>query len=164
MSICTPASNSNSYTLHPLLRSHIILVCWLGFHFQLFIRQPPFFLTWYGPFPLSLVGCVVWSRSGTVGLFGDAGNTCSSPEDKSFSTPNTSPRVSGVGFRSDSWKWCKKIGSDNYYRFRCGDEWFGWTWFQWRGCVESKSLRKFCSFGCYDWCCRFWCWWKSEVE
>ena len=68
--------------LPPLLRSHIILVPWPGFQFQPFIWQPSFFLTWYGPFPLSLV---VWLWTGTVGLFGDAGNICSSSEDESLS-------------------------------------------------------------------------------
>ena len=47
----------------------------------------------------------LWGSLGTQG-------TLAAPRRMSpFSTPNTNPRVSGVGFRSDSWKWCKKIGS-----------------------------------------------------
>ena len=47
-------SNRNSTGEPPLLRSHIILVCWLGFKSQPFIK-PLFFYTLYGPFPSSLV-------------------------------------------------------------------------------------------------------------
>ena len=53
----------------------------------------------------------VWSDRGAE-LWGSLGTqgTLAAPWRMSFySSPNTSPRVSGVGFRSDSWKWCKRI-------------------------------------------------------